>query len=53
VLEHFWYTTTGKLTVYNKDITDQHDFDMRNDIHGTRAGTIAGISLFVTELGKR
>lgn len=51
VRDQFWFAPTGKLTVYNKDLSKHKDFNMKNELYGVRVGTIASIALFNSELG--
>jgi hypothetical protein len=51
VLDHFWFATAGKLTVYNKDLSANKVFSMKDDLYGVAAGAVSSIALFNSELG--
>jgi hypothetical protein len=51
VFNHFWFATTGKLTVYNSDLSDFKEFSMRDELYGVTVGAIESIALFTGELG--
>jgi hypothetical protein len=50
VYDHFWVAADGKLTIHNKDLSDQKDLSMENELYGIAEGAINSIALLSGEL---